>query len=295
MVGQQTGGSSPTARPRQGRRTLLALAVVHPVPSAINALLVAILAILAGGERSTAGLLAIAMLGYQFSIGALNDIADVDADRQRKPRKPIPAGLIPVAFASVIVVLGAVVGLGISASYGMLVLVLGASGYAAGVAYDLAMRPRGLGWLCLAAAFPLMLAWTWVAAAGTLPPGWPFLLPLAALAGPAIHLSNSLVDVDSDQRAGQLSLATRLGLRRARTTLTILMATVLVLAWATLVSVATASGPAVTAALVATIATVLGVALSWQDAIRAREAGWLCQAVGLAIMAAAWLASMPQA
>ena len=42
----------------------------------------------------------------------------------------------------------------------------------------------------------------------------------------------------------------------------------------------------------ATIATTIGVALSWQDAPRAREAGWLLQAAGLATVAAAWLASM---
>ena len=175
MIRQQTGDSRPTSGQRRGRRTLLAAAVVHPVPSVIAAVLVAILATIAGGERSTAGLLAIAMLGYQFSIGALNDVTDARDDRGRKPPKPIPAGLVPSTFAIVIVVLGAAVGLGVSASFGMVVLVLGASGYATGVAYDLMMRRLGLGWLCFAAAFPLLLAWTWMAAAGTLPPGWPFL------------------------------------------------------------------------------------------------------------------------
>jgi 4-hydroxybenzoate polyprenyltransferase len=265
--------------------------VVHPVPSALNAVLVAILALIAGGGRSVAVGLAIAMLGFQFSIGALNDVADVEADRLWKPRKPIPAGLIPIKFASTFVVLGAVVGLSISASFGIVVLILGASGWVSGVAYDVVMRRLGLGWLCFAAAFPLMLAWTWLAAAGSLPPGWPFLLPLAALAGPAIHLANSLVDVDSDEGAGRPSLATQLGPRHARATLAILMAIILVLAWATLASIEAASSLALGAALVATATTVLGVALSWQDARGAREAGWLLQAVGLATMAAAWLAS----
>ena len=99
------------------------------------------------------------------------------------------------------------------------------------------MRRVGLGWLCFAAALPLLLAWTWLAAAGTLPPGWPFLLPLAALAGPALHLANSLVDVGVDVRTGRPSLATRLGPRSAKVALAILMATILVLAWATLASV----------------------------------------------------------
>jgi hypothetical protein len=70
------------------------------------------------------------------------------------------------------------------------------------------------------------------------------------------------------------------------------MVVILVLAWATLASVANFSGLAVIVALLATMAAALGVALSWQEASKAREAGWLLQAVGLATMAVAWLASM---
>jgi geranylgeranylglycerol-phosphate geranylgeranyltransferase len=290
MVRQQPLGSTSTKQ--RARRALLALAVVHPAPSAINAALVATLAIVAGAGQWVAGLLAIAMLGFQFSIGALNDIVDIDADRLGKPWKPIPAGKTSIPFAVAIVVLGMAIGLAVSASFGIVVLALGALGHASGVAYDLRMRRLGLGWLCLAAAFPLMLAWTWVAAAGTLPPGWPSLLLLAALAGPAIHLANSLVDVGSDERVGSPSLATQLGPSSARKTLAALMVVILVLAWATLASVAIFSGLAVIVALLATMAAALGVALSWQEAAKAREAGWLLQAVGLATMAVAWLASM---
>jgi 1,4-dihydroxy-2-naphthoate octaprenyltransferase len=282
----------PASSGSAGRRALLRLALVHPVPSVLNAALVATLALVAGGDRAVAAALAIAMLGFQFSIGALNDVVDVDADRPWKPRKPIPAGLVPIELALLIVILGAVLGLAVSATFGIAVLILGASGYASGVAYDVVMRRLGLGWLCFAAAFPLMLAWTWLAAVGALAPGWPFLLPLAALAGPALHLANSLVDVDSDALAGRRSLATRLGPRRARATLAFLMSTILALAGATLASVGAASGVALAGAILGTITTALGVTLSWQQARRAREAGWLLQAVGLATLTAAWVASM---
>ena len=292
MKPKQTDRSHKTSSGPRGRGVLVALAVVHPVPSALNAVLVAMLALIAGGERPVAGSLAVAMLGFQFSIGALNDVADVEADRPWKPRKPIPAGLVPVEWAITIVVLGALVGLGISASFGVVVLILGAAGYASGVAYDVALRRVGLGWLCFAAAIPLMLSWTWLAAAGTLPPAWPLLLPLAALAGPALHLANSLVDVDSDAQTDRTSLATWLGPHGAKVALAILMATILVLAWATVAAVGAASSLALAAAVVATISTAFGVALSWQEDRRAREAGWLLQAVGLATVAAAWLASM---
>lgn len=291
MQQRQTDTPHPTSPGPRGRRALLALAVVHPVPSILNAALVAVLALIAGGERSEAGLLAIAMLGFQFSIGALNDLVDVEADRLGKPRKPIPAGLVPTELAVGIVAIGAIVGLGISAGFGSVVLILGALGYASGVAYDLGMRRLGLGWLCLAVAIPAMLAWTWLAVAGTLPPRWPLVLALAALAGPALHLANSLVDVDSDARATRTSLATRLGAPRAKVALTILVMIILILAWATLSSGGAIPGTALAAAIVATAATTLGVVLSWQDGPRAREAGWLLQAAGLATLAATWLAS----
>ena len=60
------------------------------------------------------------------------------------------------------------------------------------------------------------------------------LLPLAALAGPALHLSNSLADVEADRQAGTASLATRLGERRARVVLAWLVVAVVGLGWAAL-------------------------------------------------------------
>jgi 4-hydroxybenzoate polyprenyltransferase len=277
---------------RRVERFLVVLSVVHPVPSVINATLVAALAIVAGATAATVVALAVAMLGFQFSIGALNDVVDAKADVGREPSKPIPAGLVPVPIAAIIVVVGAAVGLMISAMFGITVAILGALGYGSGVAYDVPMRRRGLGWLCFAAAFPLLLTWTWVAAAGSLPPGWPFLLPVASLAGPALHLANSLVDMDADAGADRRSLATRLGSDRARWALAILMSAILALAWATVLFAGAVSSQAVAAASIATIAVAAGVALSWQEGTVSREAGWLLQAIGLATMAVAWLASM---
>jgi 4-hydroxybenzoate polyprenyltransferase len=273
-------------------RVLLALAIVHPVPSTINATLVASLAVVAGGSVATAVLLAMAMLGFQFSIGALNDIVDAAADRRGRRHKPIPTGVISTRTAGAAVLLGAAAGIVISASFGLLVLSLGLGGYACGVAYDVVMRRRGLGWLCFAAAFPLLLAWTWIAAAATLPPGWPFLLPVAALAGPALHLANSLVDVGTDRHTDRHSLATQLGVERARRTLATLMAAIVGLVWTTLWSLATVPPLAGLSGVCATVAIAIGVGLSWQRSSRAREIGWLLQAVGLSALAAAWLATM---
>ena len=272
-------------------RPLRALRVVHPLPSTINAVLVASLAIVAGAPGAAIAL-AIAMLAFQVSIGSLNDIADASDDRTTKPGKPIPAGLVSQRLAAIIVIGGALVGLTISASFGLIVLCLGAIGYGSGIAYDLFMRRLGLGWLCFSVAFPTLLAWTWLAAAGALPPGWPLLLPLAALAGPTVHLANSLVDVEADQRAGLTSLATQLGHQRARQTLAVLVTVVYGLAWGSLFTVTTLSAPVLVVALCATVAAVAGLVLSWQTSQRLREMGWLIGAGGLALMALAWLVAI---
>ncbi len=278
-----------TPQPLTFRRAVLALRVMHPLPSALNAALVVALAIVAGASLLEAGLLGLAMLGFQASIGALNDVADADLDRLAKPTKPIPAGAIDSRGATIVAVAGATVGLVISAGFGLPVLILGAAGYGCGLAYDLVMRRRGQGWICYAGAFPLLLAWTWMAAAGSLPPGWPLLLPLAALAGPTIHLANSLVDLDADQRTGATSLATSLGEDRAPLVLTILTASIYVLAWVILLWTTDPPTAALLAAAAATLCAGLGVSLSWRSATRAREQGWLLQATGLALLAVGWV------
>lgn len=280
-----------TPQPLTVRRAVLALRVIHPLPSALNAALVIALAMVAGAPPIEAGLLGLAMLGFQASIGALNDVADADRDQLAKPTKPIPAGVIDRRGATIVAVAGAAVGLVVSAGFGLPVLILGVPGYGCGLAYDLVLRQRGLGWLCFAGAFPLLLAWTWMAAAGSMPPGWPLLLPLAALAGPTIHLANSLVDLGADEQAGATSLAIRLGEDRAPLVLTILTASIYVLAWVILLWLADLSTAVLAAATAATLCAGLGVGLSWRSGSRAREQGWLLQAAGLALLAVAWVAA----
>lgn len=274
------------------RRRLRAFAVLHPAPSVLNAVLVAALALVAGAAPSVASLMGLGMLGFQFSIGALNDLVDADGDRRAGRSKPIPLGLVSVHVASAIVVGGAIVGLAVSASFGLAVLVLGVLGYGAGVAYDVSLRQRGLGWLCFALAFPTLLAWTWMAAAGSLPPAWPLLLALAAAAGPAIHLANSLVDEGTDDQVGVTTLATRLGPTRARWALTGLSVVIYVLGWIALSSYPGTGPSAIVAATCATVVAVSGVWLSWQRSRRALEVGWIMQAVSIGVFGIALVASV---
>ena len=287
-AGADTGAMADwasTAAPR----VLRALRVIHPLPCTINALVVVSLAVVAEASQATAATLGISMFACQASIGAVNDVCDSPADRIAKPTKPIPAGDIDAKAATAIGIGAGSIGLLLSATFGAQVLVLGAAGLACGLAYDLRLKQAGLGWLCFALAFPVLLAWTWLAAADVLPPGWPLLLPLAALAGPTIHLANSLVDVESDVRVGTPSLATRLGRSRGLVALTGLSAILWSCAWAVLLSLPAAPRECLLAALGATGLGWLGVTASWAEDPNTRERGWLLQASALGLLAVAWV------
>src|SRR5262249_8658028 len=142
--------------------------------------------------------LALGMLALQFCIGATNDVVDAPLDAGRKPGKPIPAGWIGRRTATGVAIAGGVVGLLLYGSFGIDALALGAAMLGVGLAYDLWLKRAGLGWLCFAVAFPLLPLSTWWIAAGPLPPRPELLLPLAAVAGPALSLSNGLVDLERD-------------------------------------------------------------------------------------------------
>src|SRR5436309_8215858 len=90
---------------------LRAVRVLHPFPSVLNSALVLALALIAGGPPTAAVLLALGMLGIQFCIGVVNDLADERLDAATKPWKPIPSGLVTRRSARLIAVASASLGL----------------------------------------------------------------------------------------------------------------------------------------------------------------------------------------
>jgi 4-hydroxybenzoate polyprenyltransferase len=265
------------------------LALLHPFPSVLNAVLVLALALLAGGSPVTAVTLACAMLAFQVSIGALNDLVDLPHDRVTKPWKPIAAGRVSIGAARRVVVTGGSLGVVLAATVGPLALATGIGGYACGVAYDVALKRRGLGSIAYALAFPLLLLFAWTGAGGGLPPGWATLLPVAAVAGPALQLSNGLIDLEHDRSTGSRGLAASLGPSRGVALLAALVALVHALAWLTLL----ASSPPPAVGMVAAVASglaVAGVAGSASATERRRAWGWTLQAVSIALLGVAWIA-----
>ncbi len=273
-------------------RAVRGIAVLHPFPSLLNAVLVGTLAMIAGASLPTPLVLGTAMLGFQVSIGALNDIVDAPTDRHYQPHKPLSAGSVSPGMAWIAVVAGGALGVTISAAFGVSVLIIGIVGYGSGLAYDLFMRRFGLGWLCFAVAFPMLLAWVWVAVTGALPPGSVALLPVAALAGPAIHLANGLVDPSGDEQSAVASLATRLGAGRGVRVLALLQALVFGLGWITLTVIAELQAAVVAIAVLATVLVVLGVTMSATSSRKSRDIGWMAQAVAVATLGVAWLTAV---
>jgi geranylgeranylglycerol-phosphate geranylgeranyltransferase len=250
------------------------------------------LALVAGGEPRTALTLAVGMFGFQASIGAVNDLADADADGAVKPWKPIPAGLITRRAVALVALVGAVVGIGLSAAAGAGAVVVGLAGLGCGLAYDLGLRRIGLGWLGYSLAFPLAIAYPWMGATGGLPPGLALVVPVAVLAGPALHLANTLVDLDDDRAADQPSLARRLGRTRSVLVLAGLTGAVYLLAWATLLAPGDAPTTSIALAGVATALAAIGVVGSAARAGALRTWGWMAQASAIGLLAVAWLAGV---
>ncbi len=245
---------------------------------------------LAGGALATACAAAIAMGLLQTAIGATNDLCDIEHDRVARPQKPLPSGRIGRHAATAYAAGAALVGVAISFALTPLAGVIAAAGLAAGAVYDAWLNRTAWSWLPFAVGLPLVPAFGWAAVRGDLPSGFAALVALGALAGAALALANGLADFDADTSVGRGGLAYRLGRRRSELVLALLQATLLLVA---AVVVAEGSMPplAVGALAIAVPVIAAGAAGSRADSATTRERAWEAQAVGVVLLAVAWLAS----
>src|SRR4051794_32148774 len=202
---------------------LRALRIVHPFPSFLNAALVFAVAVVAGGTPAAGAALALGMLGIQFAIGISNDVHDQRLDALTKPWKPLVAGYLSRRTAIVLAVASSAVGLVAALSQGFLVALLAVVMLSCGLVYDFWLKPTPWAWACFSVAFATLPVYAWFGAVAELPPLPQLLIPLAAMAGPALQLSNGLIDLDEDRAGGVATLATRLGRRRTLIVITLLL------------------------------------------------------------------------
>ncbi len=276
-------------------RWVIRARLVHPFPSILDGVVVAVVATVAGASAPLALHLGLSMTLFQFAIGAGNDATDVARDVGRAD-KAIAAGLVTPQFAWAIAAGCAALGLVLALLVSPLVLLIAVGGLAIGAAYDLRVKGTPFSWVPLAVGVPLLPVYAWVGAAGTLPSVFLIIVPLAAAAGAALAIANAVVDVERDNAVGASSIASVLGVVRASAVALLLQLVVAAVALGTgqVLATPTAWQIAVAAsALVPVGGALFGVvAAARQHGIAARELAWEAQAVGLGLLAVAWVSGL---
>jgi 4-hydroxybenzoate polyprenyltransferase len=272
-----------------GRRIGGLIRLIHPFPSILDGLATAAIALLAGGDPPTALRLGGSMVALQASIGALNDLVDAGTDAGRKPGKPIPAGFISRGEARLVATIGAGMGVILAGPSGPGLITLAAAVLVVGYGYDLLAKGTAWSWVPFAIGIPLLPVFGWFGAARILPSAFLVLLPAAVAAGAALAIANARADLERDAEAGLDSVAIRLGATRARALQAALLGAVVVVA---IGSLWIRTGPST--GLVATTGAglVIAAGLAWGhgNAVDRRQRGWEVEAIGVALLAAAWLA-----
>jgi len=228
------------------------------------------------------------MTALQAGIGVVNDVVDAPADAVAKPAKPIPAGLVSRAAAMGVAAAAMLLGLGLSAGSGWGTVLIALAILAVGLAYDLRLKGTAWSWLPFAVGIPILPVYAWYGAVGTVPAEFGVLIPAAVAAGAALAIGNARADLERDAASGVASIATRLGQRAAWAWQMALFAGIAV---AAVISVAAWGGGAGGVALVAAagLVPVLAAAASRDAGPGGRERAWEIEAVGVAVLAVAWL------
>ncbi|MDO8485316.1 MAG: UbiA family prenyltransferase [Candidatus Limnocylindrales bacterium] len=247
------------------------------------------MALIAGADQATAARLGVAMVALQASIGALNDLVDAPTDASRKPGKPIPTGLVSVGVARAVVAIGAALGLLLAAPSGPVVVALAVAGLGIGYGYDLRAKGTPWSWLPFALGIPLLPVFGWFGAAGRLPSAFALLVPAAMAAGAALAIANARADLERDAAAGLESVAIRLGSDRAWVVQAALLAVVVLVVLGSL-WLRGAPPLAVVGTVSATLLIAGGLVLGRRGAPDRRQQAWEIEAVGVALLAVAWLA-----
>jgi 4-hydroxybenzoate polyprenyltransferase len=287
---------APASTSRLGRLVTVGR-LVHPFPSLLDGIVVAIVALVAGGAPLRAALLGVSTTCLQFAIGTLNDLVDAPRDAETRTGKPIADGLVSEPAAKAVLVSFGGAGLALALIAGPLLLVIAFVGLVIGVWYDLRAKGTRLSWLPIALGLPLLPVYGWYGATGSLPPAFTVLVPAAVLAGAALAIANAAVDIERDVSAGATSLAVALGPTRSTALALLLQVLVAAIAIASC-SRSHPSGPWLGATLATAMIPIAGALLGFLLAGRrpaSREVAFEVQAVGLGLLAVAWVNALSAA
>lgn len=207
----ETVGSPLRATPLRVLAGLVA--VVHPFPVAVVVGTSVALLLIAHRGIPGANLLvraSVAVLLSQMAVGALNDVVDRHHDELTQPNKPIVRGLVTPALALGLTGASLLALVPLAWSFGPLPFCYIAVGTAAGLAYDLWLKPTVFSVVGYLVGFMALITWIWTVA-GHFTPTFFVVYPAGALLLCAAHLAQSFPDIESDLSTGRRGLATRLG------------------------------------------------------------------------------------
>ena len=196
----------------------------HPAPTVAVTILAGLLAVGVGADKETVGLLVLAVLTGQLSIGWSNDLVDAGRDRQvGRADKPLAnaelsersiGAAVALALAACIV-LSLLCGLRAGAVHVFLVV-------GSGLAYNLGLKATAWSWLPYAVAFGSLPAVVTLALdPPAVPPAW--MVAAGALLGVGAHLVNVLPDLDDDASTGVRGLPHRIGRRATQLAATVVL------------------------------------------------------------------------
>lgn len=236
------------------------LLACHPGPTLAVTTLAGLLALAAGGPAGLTAHVVLVVLVGQLSIGWSNDWIDAGRDAAvGRTDKPLAthtvsaAAVRAAAWTALILSVPLSLSLGVRSGVAHLVVIAG------GWAYNAGLKATGWSWLPYAVSFAALPAVAVQALPGSpRPAAW--LLASGALLGVGAHLTNALPDLEQDRATGVVGLPHRLGRR-----VTGVVAPLLLVAASALVVVAPPGPPTL--------------------------AGWAGLGVGLAVLAAAAVAS----
>ena len=139
-----------------------------------------------------------------------------------------------------------------------------------------------------AVGIPLLPVFGWLGATGDLPIAFLVLIPVAVAAGAALAIANALVDVERDRAAGSGSIALAIGPANAWLIHVGLLVAIGLGAVASVGPLGGSIGGGTTVALAAILPVGAGLAARGGGVTR-RERAWELEAVGVAVLALAWL------
>lgn len=229
----------------------------HPLPSAAVTAFATAFGVAAGLSLGRLGLLAVAVLAGQLSIGWLNDWVDRDLDhRAARPDKPLATAVVTETAVRRAIACAALICLVASLALGVLPGLLHLAAVGSAYGYDLWLKSTMVSWLPFAVSFGLLPCVVTTSLGVQRFPS-PLIVLASAVLGVGAHFANTVKDTEADALTGIRGLPQRLGPHRSLVVacasvvvagLAIVLAAPDVVAWASAVAAALVAGSAALAA-----------------------------------------------